>query len=434
VGLFQVGTKDGEWFVIVDSAMNADLLFHGAQLTTDPDEAGRLRAIAHQHLLTLARDFVRTDGSTRHLLVYNPETGELIGERDGAGYSTSTTWARGQAWAIYGFAMGYRRTGDDRLLAAARATADYWLARIGADCVPRWDFDAPDDSPFQDSSAAAVAASGLFDLAAIEPDTAVADGYRSTALSITAALTTAAYTTAGTNHPAVLRRQTYQIARVPAPTEGSYSWGDHYLLEAMTKSLRLLNVSPQLQLSAPARVRYGDTVAMRVTGTLPGGAPAAGIPLTLQRRAQGTPSWVTVATGTTGFRGRASFTVRPTGGGQLRVLSGAATTGVARFTPAVSTARTISVSVRAALTFAGRYSDKYVLSMPYVAAPSGTRFALQEKLGSGWATVSTVRWLPRTSTKRRLVSSSRYFRVVPLVPAATGVVGVVSSTVTVPRR
>jgi unsaturated chondroitin disaccharide hydrolase len=246
VGLFQAGTYDGEWGVIIDSAMNADLLFHGAQITSKPDEAARLRAIAHQHLLTLSEDFVRSDGSTRQLIAYDPETGALVGVRDGAAYSTSSTWTRGQSWAIYGFTLGYRRTGDVRLLAAARATADFWLTRIGADCIARWDFDAPADSAFKDSSAGAIAASGLLDLAAIESDTVLAARYRDAALSMTAAITTAAYTTAGMDHPAVLRRQSYAIRTVPF--EGSYSWGDYYLLEAMTKSLRVLNVVPKLQL------------------------------------------------------------------------------------------------------------------------------------------------------------------------------------------
>ena len=241
VGLLKAGVYGGEWGAIIDSAMNTELLFHGATLTSSANEADRLRRIAHRHLLTISRDFVRADGGTYHRLVYNAESGALIGAIDGQGFSRTSTWTRGQAWAVYGLTNGFRRTGDQRLLAAARATADRWLARISADCVPVWDFDAPDTLPFKDSSAGVIAAAGLFELARLEPDEARAASYRAVALAMTAAVTTPAYTTRGTSHPAILRRESYYIPAVPV--EGSYSWGDYYLLEAMTRAKRELTLT-----------------------------------------------------------------------------------------------------------------------------------------------------------------------------------------------
>ena len=431
VGLFQSGRYGGQWGVIVDSAMNAELLFHGARLSSDPVEAARLHTIGHQHLLSLVRDFVRADGGTRHRLVYDPGTGVLIGPSDGQGFATTSTWTRGQSWAIYGFTRGYRNTGDPTLLDAARRTADHWLARIGADCVPGWDFDAPGAMPFKDSSAGAIAAAGMLDLAESEPDAARADSYRDAALAMTAAITTGSYTTAGTTHPAILARQSQAIPL--RPVEGSYSWGDHYLLEAITKSLRVLSVRPVMTLAAPTRVAYGSTGRGTVTATFPGGAPATGIPLTVQWRARGSSSWLPVARATSGRRGTAAFAFRPIGRGQLRVVNNAVGTGEARIEAATSAARTVAVSVRGRLKVARRYAGRYVLALSPVAAPRGTRFALQERLSGRWVTVRVIRSLPTTSTRQRW-SRPRSFRVLPVLPAASSALAVVSSTMTLPRR
>lgn len=238
VGAVQSGTYDGRWGVIVDSVMNMELLFHAARLTKDPAEASRFRGIGHQHLLTVAQTFVRADGSTFHRMSFDPVTGVPQGAVRGQGHRESSTWSRGQAWAVYGFTAGYRQTRDPRLLSAARQVAGFWITRSSSDCVPRWDFAAPAELPQKDSSAAAIAAAGLFELARLDPDPAARSAYRSHALATLARLMSTSYTTAGTAHPAVLRRASYSI---PAhPREGSYIWGDHYLLEAMSKALRTL--------------------------------------------------------------------------------------------------------------------------------------------------------------------------------------------------
>ncbi len=178
------GTYDGRWGLIIDSAMNMQLLFHAARLTPDPGEAAHFRRIAHQHLRTLERDFVRADGSTFHRLTYDATTRGLLGAVPGQGYRETSTWSRGQAWAIYGFTAGYRQTRDDRLLAAARRTAGFWLANASDDCVPPWDFAAPAHVPQKDSSAGAIAAPRLLDLAVLDPDPALRATYRAHGLRL----------------------------------------------------------------------------------------------------------------------------------------------------------------------------------------------------------------------------------------------------------
>jgi len=84
------------------------------------------------------------------------------------GYANESTWARGEAWGIYGFTMSYRYTKDARFLETAEKLADYYIDHVRGDWVPNWDFQAPEQYKQKDSSAAAVAAAGLIELATFE--------------------------------------------------------------------------------------------------------------------------------------------------------------------------------------------------------------------------------------------------------------------------
>jgi unsaturated chondroitin disaccharide hydrolase len=145
--------------VVVDTMVNLELLLWGAAHGGDP--AWRDMALAHA--ATTARDLVRADGGTFHVVDYDPATGAIRSRGTYQGAGAATTWSRGQAWAMLGFATLYRETGDAAMLATARKVADYWVARVPSDGVPNWDFDAARVEP--DSSAAAAAALALLDLA-----------------------------------------------------------------------------------------------------------------------------------------------------------------------------------------------------------------------------------------------------------------------------
>jgi unsaturated chondroitin disaccharide hydrolase len=228
VGAIRSGYYGGRWGLIIDSAMNAPLLIETGK-DLGGREGRRLEQRGLRHLLTLIRTFIRADGSTRHRLAFDRRTGEVIGPIPGQGLSAASTWSRGQAWAVNGFTRGYRLTGDRRLLKAARRTADYWTSRVPAGCVPPWDLDDDRVTAPHDSSAAAIAADGLLSLADIEPDAARADRYRDYALTTLGTLVQSPWVTrAGRG---VLKRQAYNV---PADRrEGTYAWGDTYLLSAL---------------------------------------------------------------------------------------------------------------------------------------------------------------------------------------------------------
>ncbi len=164
-----------EYPVIIDNMMNLEMLFAASRITGD----SKYRDIAVAHADVTLKNHFRDDWSTYHVVAYDPETGEVVGKRTWQGYSDNSTWARGQAWAIYGYTMAYRETWDERYLNAAVKAADWYLAHLPEDLVPVWDFNAgqegytPDAGSYalkeagtdkKDASAAALVCSALAEL------------------------------------------------------------------------------------------------------------------------------------------------------------------------------------------------------------------------------------------------------------------------------
>ena len=210
--------------VIVDNLMNLELLFwagaHGGP--------HRLKHLAVRNAETTARHFVRPDGSVIHLVDFDPRTGKVIGTANPQGYSADSTWSRGQAWAIDGFATAYGYTGRAELLKAARRTAGYFVRNLPTSCVPYWDFDAPDiPDASTDTSAAAIAADGLLQLAALEPNRDRGKADRRTAATILWSLHRDFVAAAG---QATLDGGTATFGVDPSDIGTSY--GDYYALHA----------------------------------------------------------------------------------------------------------------------------------------------------------------------------------------------------------
>lgn len=111
--------------------------------------------------------FVRPDGSVNHIVVMEPETGEVIETLGGQGYCVGSSWSRGQAWAIYGFALSYIHTKNKAYLDTAKRVAHYFLADLAMkdDYVPDCDFRQPKEPVVKDSSAGAIAACGMIEIA-----------------------------------------------------------------------------------------------------------------------------------------------------------------------------------------------------------------------------------------------------------------------------
>ncbi|KAL2812258.1 Six-hairpin glycosidase-like protein [Aspergillus granulosus] len=187
--------------VIIDSLCNLDLLYYASAHVGDES----LAHIATNHARTLLRTHLRPENgiivpksgyqgqlySTCHVANIEPATGNLKWRWTAQGYANESTWARGQAWAILGYAQTWMWTKDTAFLDAACGVAEYFLHRLDTspqcveiECepsgqglsqpsgapksmkgrhVPLWDFDAPADpsDPLRDSSAGVIAANGL---------------------------------------------------------------------------------------------------------------------------------------------------------------------------------------------------------------------------------------------------------------------------------
>ena len=222
--------------VIVDNMMNLELLFWGAR---QPDGDARWRDIAIQHARTTAANHIRADGGSFHVVVFDPQTGTVKERITHQGHADSTTWARGQAWLIYGFTMTYRETGDPFFLATAERVAKYFIDHLPTrDPVPCWDFQAPGcpATAKRDASAAAIAASGLLELSTLARTNTLQ--YRTAAQRLLAALATPQYRSAVGEGEAILK---HAVGHHPRGTEVDVgiSYGDYYFIEAVLRARQL---------------------------------------------------------------------------------------------------------------------------------------------------------------------------------------------------
>jgi len=152
-----IGSKDRDSLMIIDTMLNIELLFWAAQVTGDYS----LYDIAYKHAITCMKEHVRPDFTSYHVVRFDPQSGKVVQKRTHQGASDESTWARGQAWGIYGFALAYKYTEDERFLNTSRKMADVFLARLPKDFVPYWDLDLSGDTVARDASAATIAASGM---------------------------------------------------------------------------------------------------------------------------------------------------------------------------------------------------------------------------------------------------------------------------------
>jgi unsaturated chondroitin disaccharide hydrolase len=215
---------------IIDNMINLELLFWASKNGGDR----RFFNIAVKHAETTMKNHFRPDYTSYHVVVYDTVSGKKIKGVTHQGYSDSSTWARGQSWAIYGFTMCYRETKKIEFLHFAQKVADVYLKDLPADHIPYWDFNDPaiPNAP-RDASAAAVTASALLDLSRFVTDKTKATNYYKQALTMLTSLSSAAYQSRQNNSAFLL----HSTGHHPAGTEidASIIYADYYYLEALLK-------------------------------------------------------------------------------------------------------------------------------------------------------------------------------------------------------
>ena len=236
--------------LFIDIMMNVGVIFYAAKSMSpsaaSPEglNAHELRRRAMQHSLTTRRTIVRGDGSTSHEGIFDLNTGEFLRQTTHQGYRGDSCWSRGLAWSLYGFGTCFELTGDRRFLNAAEQNAEFYLMNTGHGEVPPWDYDAPTDGKLSitqpDSSAAAIAAVGLFNLAKLTADRVRAQSYESAAMATVRTLTRPPYLADGdSNWEGILKRGVYHIHKGLGVDE-SVMWGEFFFVESLTRALALL--------------------------------------------------------------------------------------------------------------------------------------------------------------------------------------------------
>lgn len=217
--------REWKYPVIVDNMMNLEMLFRASSWGQK-----ERKEIAERHALTSARAHVRADGSTAHVALFDPVTGSLEKTVTWQGYADTSVWARGQAWAVYGFTTAYALSGNQELLRTAQKTADFFIAHIPPDGVPYWDLRHP-QIPFveRDASAGAIAASGLLALARQTGN----PKYRETAERILRTLSST-YLTKDTKQSSILA---HSVGGRPQNSEIDVGivYADYYFVEALLR-------------------------------------------------------------------------------------------------------------------------------------------------------------------------------------------------------
>ncbi len=230
--------------LFIDIMMNVPLIFYAARELGDEP----LLQIATAHCGTTRDCLVRGDGSTAHEGLFDLESGKFLKQTTHQGLANDSAWARGLAWSLYGFSQCFALTGNEAFLQVAERNAHYWLQHLPADHVPLWDFHADPTLPApwgqqRDSSAAAIAASGLLDLARQTASPQKASEYERTALTMLDALCSPEYLAHETpGWEGILKHGVYHTAKNLGVDE-SVMWGDYFFVEGLTKVVRAASQS-----------------------------------------------------------------------------------------------------------------------------------------------------------------------------------------------
>ena len=218
----------------IDIMMNVGLVFYAA----DQDQDESLQEIACRHCLTTRRRLVRGDGSTAHEGIFNPETGAFLKQTTRQGWRNDSTWARGLTWALYGFGTAFDFSGDIRFLNTAELIAGYYMEHTPQGSIPPNDWDEPAPEIHFESSAAAIAACGLYRLSKLVKDPAQADRYATHALKTLQTLLTPDFL--ALEMPEWKGILKHGIYHKPAQVgvDESTIWGDYYFLELLSLVLQ----------------------------------------------------------------------------------------------------------------------------------------------------------------------------------------------------
>ncbi len=224
--------KESGWphNTIIDNMMNLELLFWASK----NGGSKKLYDLAVQHATVTMNNHFRPDYSAYHVAVYDDQTGKFIKGVTHQGYADNSMWARGQAWAIYGYTMAYRETKNPAFLQTAINVTNIYLKRLPSDKIPYWDFDDPTipNAP-RDASAATIVASALLELSTFCKDPKLKTEYKLAAKKMLEELSSNRYMSEQTNHAILLHSTGNKPQNKDIDVPIIYA--DYYYLEALLR-------------------------------------------------------------------------------------------------------------------------------------------------------------------------------------------------------
>lgn len=239
-GIIQSWNTDSGWMsergwecpVIIDNMMNLELLFEATKLTGD----STYYKIAVSHADRTMAEHFRKDGSCYHVIDYSLKDGSVRNRQTAQGYADESAWSRGQAWAIYGYAICYRETKDKKYLDQCLKTFNFMKRhpQMPKDLIPYWDMNAPKiPNEFRDVSTASCMASALYEISTF--DIPKAKSYKEYADKMMESLSTSNYrATIGSNGGFLLM---HSVGSIPHNSEIDVplNYADYYFLEALKR-------------------------------------------------------------------------------------------------------------------------------------------------------------------------------------------------------
>src|SRR3984885_738487 len=228
----RMDTDEFDNMAIIDCLMNLPLLYWASDETGDK----KYRAMAVRHADTTLNNFIRADGSVYHAYRFDLETGKPLRGDTYGGCAVESHWARGTAWAIYGFALSYSHTRDQKYLDASLRLAKKFAAGLDKEIVPLWDFKPAASTPLiRDASAASIAICGFQELARHHmADSAVLQAK----YALLDRLCSTDYLNYDESSPGIQRDGQVGNGGPGGAQNACTSWGDYFLMEALNRELQ----------------------------------------------------------------------------------------------------------------------------------------------------------------------------------------------------
>jgi unsaturated chondroitin disaccharide hydrolase len=213
----------------IDTMANIPLLYWAAK---EADDAS-FRLAAEAHAQMTMRSFNRPDNTQFHAVEYDTRTGDRLRGYTFQGAHDDSYWSRGTGWAVMGLTVSAANSGNVSYLEQAIAISEKWFDALGDKVVPPYDFDSSDENVPEDSSASAIMAAGLLDLADLHPDKTKAEFWRNKAEWLIKGLCEN-YLATEDSHRGILKHGCYSEPHKIGP-DAAVMFGDYFFAEALAR-------------------------------------------------------------------------------------------------------------------------------------------------------------------------------------------------------